>query len=75
MIYVLDCDRHGYQESSRAELEAAIADSGYPYDLSDSTLDEVKSIADSRGLDYFCWSKAEADSIVRYYRSLRGGED
>lgn len=35
MIYVLDRDRRGYQESSRAE----------------------------------------ADSIVRYYRSLRGGED
>ena len=47
MIYELDDDRRGYQESSRAELEAAIADSG----------------------------KAEADSIVRYYRSLRGGED
>lgn len=75
MIYELDDDRRGYQESSRASLEAAILDSGYQYDLSDSTLDEVKSIADSRGLDYFCWSKAEADSIVRYYRSLRGGED
>lgn len=75
MIYVLDRDRRGYQESSRAELEAAIADSGYPYDLSDSTLSEVKAIADSRGLDRFCWSKSEADSIVRYYRSLRGGED
>ena len=49
MIYELDDDRRGYQESSRAALEAAIADSGYPYDLS--------------------------DSIVRYYRSLRGGED
>ena len=75
MIYVLDRDRRGYQESSRAELEAAIADSGYQYDLSDSPLSEVKAIADSRGLDYFCWSKAEADSLVRYYRSLRGGED
>lgn len=75
MIYELDDDRRGYQESSRAELEAAIADSGYQYDLSDSPLSEVKAIADSRGLDYFCWSKAEADSIVRYYRSLRGGED
>ena len=75
MIYELDDDRRGYQESSRAALEAAIADSGYPYDLSDSTLSEVKTIADSRGLDRFCWSKAEADSIVRYYRSLRGGED
>jgi len=38
MIYVLDRDRRGYQESSRAELEAAIADSGYQYDLSDSPL-------------------------------------
>ena len=53
MIYELDRDRRGYQESSRAALEAAIADSGYQYG----------------------WSKAEADSIVRYYRSLRGGED
>ena len=30
MIYELDDDRRGYSESSRAELEAAIADSGYP---------------------------------------------
>lgn len=75
MIYVLDRDRCGYQKSSRAELEAAIADSGYPYDISDSPLSEVKSIADSRGLDYFCWSKEEAESIVKYYRSLRSEED
>ena len=75
MIYVLDRDRRGYQESSRAELEAAIADSGYQYDLSDSPLSEVKAIADSRGLDRFCWSREEADSIVRYYRSLRSEED
>ena len=75
MIYVFDRDHRGYQESSRAELEAAIPDSGYQYDLSDSPLSEVKAIADSRGLDYFCWSKAEAYSIVRYYRSLRGGKD
>ena len=75
MIYELDDDRRGYQESSRAALEAAIADSGYPYDLRDSTLSAVKAIAASRGLDRFCWSKAEADSIVRYYRSLRSEED
>lgn len=75
MIYELDDDRRGYSESSRAELEAAIADSGYQYDLSDSTLSEVKAIADSRGLDRFCWSREEADSIVRYYRSLRSEED
>ena len=75
MIYELDDDRRGYSESSRAELEAAIADSGYQYALSDSTLSDVKAIADSRGLDRFCWSREEADSIVRYYRSLRGGED
>ena len=75
MIYELDDDRRGYSESSRAELEAAIADSGYQYDLSDSTLSEVTAIADSRGLDRFCWRREEADSIVRYYRSPRGGED
>ena len=75
MIYELDDDRRGYSESSRAALEAAIADSGYPYDLSDSPLSEVKAIADSRGLDRFCWSREEADSIVRYYRSLRSEED
>ena len=75
MIYELDDDRRGYSESSRAELEAAIADSGYQYDLSDSPLSEVKAIADSRGLDRFCWSREEADSIVRYYRSLQSEED
>ena len=75
MISELDDDRRGYSESSRAALEAAIADSGYPYDLSDSTLSEVKAIAASRGLAYFCWSREEADSIVRYYRSLRSEED
>lgn len=37
MIYELDDDRRGYQESSRASLEAAILDSGYQYDLSDSS--------------------------------------
>ena len=62
MIYVLDRDRCGYQKSSRAELEAAIADSGYPYDISDSPLSEVKSIADSRGLDYFCWLSYEPEN-------------
>lgn len=74
-VWIVDDRTGAIGKSSRAELESAIEEAGYPYPLNEMSLEELGQLAISRGLDCFCFSKAEALAMAEDIRTRREGAE
>lgn len=60
------------RETDRGEIEFAIKESGYPYELRDLTLAQLGALALKRGVDWYAFSKPEALALARTRGEMNG---